>query len=280
MCWLIGFATLVGLFLLGVFSSAQHRRNAPLRLGEAKTAWARNDAAETLRLLDKAFWVPDFGRFGRSDAKIALEIVQLLKTVTTARRLRIDEITRRLEGALQTAVDAADGAEVPDELIKPVRKFLASAAKDPGPLMKHLERATAKLYPAEERDPASGGEPTLSEVGLTNEIGGALASGKLDKALGLIDQHLRSANPRLRATLLSQKGGCLSTKGEKELARAAYAECVELEPDNPTHHANLAELLFELGASEEAKRSAQRAILAARTATEREWAERYYGRIV
>jgi tetratricopeptide (TPR) repeat protein len=261
MFWLLvigGIVTLV--IVLGKISSAKERKNAPVRLAEAKRT---TNEQEAFKLLAEALGDPA-GVYTGDDARVMQEIIELAEALCKRRDLNIFEITAQLKASVGSGAPVKDSG-------KALRKFLERAAKEPNNLYGHLSAVTTPFFQAdlEDRGPRRLGELSSEEQQLVSQLGRSLMFGGDEKAKAILAQYLPSARGAFEVDLLMQRGAYHFMQKDFEAAASDYERCVELEPESLTHRINLIEAYFRLGRSDEARRIATSATQAARTSKER-----------
>ncbi len=279
MIWGIIIGAVAVLAIIGFIVMRQEKKAAPAKLAEAEAAFARGDLQGALNSLKQAFLIEAGDKLGVADAQQALRTVALVNQVVTKMGVDPTPLTGRLQGELKAAAASA-GAEIQSGIVGPLRKFLDG---DPdhwlaGALAKK-DQPAAQPKPA----PAAGPDPITNpneQAQVINAVGKSLIANNVTEALKTIDTHLTRAVGDFRADLLSQRGGANSMNQDHAQAASDFAEAAQLKPDDPVHHANLAEASELVGNVDAAIGAARQALDLNPTGQIRQTAEGVLRRLV
>jgi hypothetical protein len=259
MTWiLVVVGVIVVLIVIGALASRGDRKNAPVKLAEAKAAWSAKDRPKTLECLAKAYWP---GASAPEQTATSLEAVQLTEEVIKSLGLVPDDLTRAVREAL-----AAKSAE-PEKPAERLKKFLEKAAQKPENLWGAWSEVDTPFIDADMEDRGAdkledGQRQTIIKIGRSLVFGSATTT------LGEIEAQLSAATGQFRGELLHLRGACHSSK--PDLALDDYRASAELVPDDASFQIDVAETLVCLGRAAEAKAAVEKALAVAKTAKERE----------
>jgi hypothetical protein len=123
MIWIIVIGiVLIGLIVGGVVISKKSKQNAPQKLKEAKEAYEDQDIDLAYASLQEAFYVPLNEHYKAEDAKIALEVVELLEKIGKEHYGDFQDVIDKIKPFLTKA--AKSGGKVPDKYTDAVEKVL------------------------------------------------------------------------------------------------------------------------------------------------------------
>ncbi len=123
MIWIIiAVAVVVAILVIGKLMSRNQQNKAPKKLEEAKEAYKNQEIDMVYAALADAFYVPFNEVYEAEDAKIALEVIELLEKVGKENHGDFQDVIDKIKPFLKKA--AVSGGKVPDKFTEPIEDIL------------------------------------------------------------------------------------------------------------------------------------------------------------
>lgn len=245
----VAVAVVVGLIILFVMGSKADKEEQKLaveKLALAKEAHARGDGESVKKAIAEGLYVSV--DYDKETGAVALEMFRLYRAVAPEGVGPFEALEAFFERAAKTG-------EFDDKAEPLVKAFKAHINGESGALDSMIEQSHGDYAYVD------GSETTDSETDVINQVGKKLVFGSLEDVLALVTPHLEgSPSAAFKTALLNQRGAAYCMAERYAEARADYEECTRLQPGDPTHQLNLAEMCEKLG-DKPAAESAARQVL-------------------